>query len=114
MAVSSPFLLGPNEDPALLWIPHLTTTTKAAGKKGHFICVMATFSSSEGQYERLGKLLQRFVIPIEPNEQLLLNSDMYALKIYPACHNPQQWAISIIIFMELPVRAYTSRDGKGR
>ncbi|SJL00793.1 uncharacterized protein ARMOST_04107 [Armillaria ostoyae] len=83
-------------------------------KKGYFICLMATFASSGGQYERLGKLLQRFVVPIEPNAQLLPDSNMYALKTVPAWRHPWQWAISVVIYTTQPVKLYTPCDGKAR
>ncbi|KAG7448176.1 uncharacterized protein BT62DRAFT_930271 [Guyanagaster necrorhizus] len=80
--------------------------------KGHLICLMATFASSGGQYESFGKLLQRFVVPVEPNEQLLPDSDMYALKADPAWRHPRQWAIAFVIHTKQPLRPFTSRDGK--
>ncbi|PBK92940.1 hypothetical protein ARMGADRAFT_142645 [Armillaria gallica] len=83
---------------------------------GHFICLMATFKSSKGKYEELGGLLQRFVVPVEPNEQVLPDSGMYALTTDPAAwSHPWQWAISFLIYTERPVRLYTSsRDGQSR
>ncbi|KAK0484048.1 hypothetical protein IW261DRAFT_995943 [Armillaria novae-zelandiae] len=83
-------------------------------KKGYFICLMATFAASGGQYERLGKLFQRFVVPIEPNAQLLPDSNMYALKTIPTWRHPWQWAISVIIYTTQPMKLYTPCNGKAR
>ncbi len=87
---------------------------KGHRRKGHFVCVMATFALSGGQYERFGRLLQHFVVPIEPNPQLLPDSEMYALKTYPPWRHPWQWTIGFILYTEQSVRPYTSLDGKSR
>ncbi|KAK0228916.1 hypothetical protein IW262DRAFT_1293596 [Armillaria fumosa] len=92
--------------------PHLSSRRNT--KKGYFICLMATFAASGGQYERLGKLFQRFVVPIEPNAQLLPDSNVHALKTIPTWRHPWQWAISVVIYTTQPVRLYTPCDGKAR
>ncbi|KAK0496985.1 hypothetical protein EDD18DRAFT_183143 [Armillaria luteobubalina] len=88
---------------------------RGAQNKGQFICLMATFASSHGNYGKFGKLLQRFVVPVEPNEQILPDSNMDALTTTPAWRNPWQWAIAFIIYTERPVKLYRARsDGQGR
>ncbi|KAK0463716.1 uncharacterized protein EV420DRAFT_1638639 [Desarmillaria tabescens] len=89
--------------------------TDGRRRKGYFICVMATFACSGGDYRRLGNLLQRFVVPVEPNVQLLPDLEMDALKTNPAWRHPLQWAIAFVIYTEQPVRPFKSRsDGRGR
>ncbi|KAK0239717.1 hypothetical protein EDD85DRAFT_1021113 [Armillaria nabsnona] len=81
--------------------------------KDHYICLMATFAASEGQYDSLeGELLQRLVVPMEPNEQLPPNSTMYPLQTDPAWHHPQQWVITYVIRTRQPLTPYTTRYGK--
>ncbi|KAK0211041.1 hypothetical protein DFS33DRAFT_1484025 [Desarmillaria ectypa] len=102
------------ERPCIIMDATSDLSSRRNPKKGYLICLMATFASSGGQYERLGKLLQRFVVPIKPNPQLPPDMDMDALKTEPAWCNPRQWAISFMIYTEQPMRPYTSRDGKSR
>ncbi|KAK0211126.1 hypothetical protein DFS33DRAFT_1484095 [Desarmillaria ectypa] len=104
-----PVSSGPKRRPCIIMAPPSNRVPVGSRKQGYFICVMATFASSEGQYERLGKLLQRFVVPVEPNEQVLP-----AFKTDPAWRHPQQWAIVIVVYTEQPIKPYTSRDGQGR
>lgn len=59
-------------------------------KRGHFFCLMATFGSSEGQYESFGGLLRRFVVPVEPNQWILFDSGTSAFKTSPAWHHSRQ------------------------
>ncbi|SJL00877.1 uncharacterized protein ARMOST_04191 [Armillaria ostoyae] len=88
---------------------------KGARSGGHYICLMATFASSHSDYGRFGSLLRRFVVPVEPNEQILPDSDMFALRTTPAWRNPKQWAIAFIIYTERPVKLFRARsDGQGR
>ncbi|KAK0484072.1 hypothetical protein IW261DRAFT_1592037 [Armillaria novae-zelandiae] len=88
---------------------------KGTPSGGHYICLMATFASSRGDYGRFGSLLRRFVVPVEPNEQPLPNSEMTALRTTPVWRNPKQWAIAFIIYTERPVKLYRARsDGQGR
>ncbi|KAK0228976.1 hypothetical protein IW262DRAFT_1490886 [Armillaria fumosa] len=95
--------------------PHDYKLPKGATSGGHFICLMATFASSRSDYRRFGSLLRRFVVPVEPNEQLLPDSEMTALRTTPAWRNPKQWAIAFIIHTERPVKLYRARsDGQGR
>ncbi|KAK0497010.1 hypothetical protein EDD18DRAFT_1352864 [Armillaria luteobubalina] len=83
-------------------------------RQGYFICLMATFSSSKGDYRSLKQLLQRFVAPVEPNEQLLSNPNVQAFCTVPDWHHPQQWLISFVIHTTKPVMLYTTRNGEGR
>ncbi|KAK0196689.1 hypothetical protein F5146DRAFT_1116159 [Armillaria mellea] len=105
-----------NERPCIIMDPpDGYTLPSGTQKKGYFVCLMATFTSSRGRYDRLGNLLQRFVVPVEPNEQLLPDSDMYALKTTPPWRHPWQWAIAFIIYTERPLKLFRGRhDGQGR
>ncbi|KAK0496992.1 hypothetical protein EDD18DRAFT_1331682 [Armillaria luteobubalina] len=95
--------------------PHGYKPPKGAPSGGHFVCLMATFASSRGDYGQFGSLLRRFVVPVKPNEQLLPNSEMTALRTLPAWRNPKQWAIAFVIYTARPVKLYKSRDdGQGR
>ncbi|KAK0239703.1 hypothetical protein EDD85DRAFT_459636 [Armillaria nabsnona] len=92
---------------------HLAASVKY--KKGHFVCLMATFGSSEGQYESFGGLLRRFVVPVEPNQWILFDSGTSALKTSPAWRHPRQWAIAFVIYTERPMKPYISlHDGQAR
>ncbi|KAK0463725.1 uncharacterized protein EV420DRAFT_1104777 [Desarmillaria tabescens] len=95
-----PVSSGPKRRPCIIMESPSDHVSMGPRKQGHSICLMATFGSSEGLYEELGQLLRRFVVPIEPNEQILPDSDMYALKTVPAWRHPLQWAISFVIYME--------------
>lgn len=105
-----------DERPCIIMDPPPGHTLPHGGqKKGYFVCLMATFASSHGNYGSFGNLLRRFVVPVEPNEQLLPDSDMYALKTIPAWRNPKQWAIAFIIYTERPVKLFRARsNGQGR
>ncbi|KAK0488580.1 hypothetical protein IW261DRAFT_358176 [Armillaria novae-zelandiae] len=83
-------------------------------QKSYFLCLMATFTCSHGDYRSFKQLLQRFVAPVEPNEQLPPNPNMHAFRTVPDWHHPQQWLISFVIFMTKPVMPYTTRNGEGR
>ncbi len=112
--VAVPVSTGPKRRPCIIMDPPSNYFVPVQNT-GHFICLMATFKSSKGKYEELGGLLQRFVVPVEPNEQLLPDSGMHALTTDPAWSHPWQWAISFLIYTERPVRLYTSsRDGQSR
>ncbi|KAK0228933.1 hypothetical protein IW262DRAFT_1456144 [Armillaria fumosa] len=88
---------------------------KANGvQKGYFVCLMATFTSSEGDYRSLKQLLQRFVVPVEPNEQLLPNSNLHAFRTVPDWHHPLQWLLCFVIFTTKPVMLYKTSNGEGR
>lgn len=82
--------------------------------QGYFVCLMATFTSSHGDYGSFKQLLQRFVAPVEPNEQLLPDPNMYTFRTVPAWHHPQQWLICFVIFTRKPVTLYTTSNGEGR
>ncbi|KAK0474281.1 hypothetical protein IW261DRAFT_576551 [Armillaria novae-zelandiae] len=83
-------------------------------RQGYFICLMATFSSSEGDYRDFKQLLQRFVAPVEPNEQLPSNPNIQVFRTVPDWHHPQQWLISFVIYTTKPVVLYTTKNGDGR
>ncbi|KAK0441971.1 hypothetical protein EV421DRAFT_1736580 [Armillaria borealis] len=103
------------ERPCIIMDPPPHLKSKGKRRKGYFVCLMATFASSHGDYGRFGRLLRRLVVPVEPNEQILPDSNMDALKTTPAWRNPWQWAISVIIYTERPVKLYRARsDGQGR
>ncbi|KAK0463754.1 uncharacterized protein EV420DRAFT_1638674 [Desarmillaria tabescens] len=103
------------ERPCIIMDPPAGYKSDKGRRKGHFICVMATFASSGGDYKRFGQLLQRFVVPVEPNAQVLPDSEINALKTNPAWLHPLQWVISYIIFTEQPVRLFRARsDGRSR
>ncbi|KAK0228930.1 hypothetical protein IW262DRAFT_1293610 [Armillaria fumosa] len=99
------------KDRASLWMSRIT----ARYKKGHFVCLMVTFGSSEGQYKSFGGLLRRFFVPVEPNQWILFDSGTSALKTSPAWRNPRQWVIVFVIYTERPLKPYISlHDGKSR
>ncbi|KAK0484041.1 hypothetical protein IW261DRAFT_995878 [Armillaria novae-zelandiae] len=75
---------------------------------------MATFSCSKGNFKSLKQLLQRFVAPVEPNEQLHPNPNMYAFRTVPDWHHPLQWLLCFFIYTTKPVMLYTTRNGEGR
>ncbi|KAK0441918.1 hypothetical protein EV421DRAFT_1952525 [Armillaria borealis] len=74
--------------------------------------VSSTTQKWQGRLRFFWEGKTRFVVPIELNAQLLPDSNMYSLKTVPAWCHPWQWAISVVICTNQPVKLYTPCEGK--